>query len=335
MVILADKLIDLRKKNGWSQEALAAKLGVSRQAISKWESTQSMPDLDRIVAMSEVFGVSTDYLIKDGIAAERAHEEIGDVAPNTLLRQVSMEEAVEFLAMKRRAAIHIAAGVAVCIVAFALPTVLNILAADPARQWPRDVVEALSGILFFVPVAAAVALFIVSGMALQKFSYLSEEAFETAYGVSGMVKQQRSELQPRMVLHVTVGVVLCIFAVLTFIAEDLFGYYYGPNGRTVIALGFVLVAIAVYLFIRVAIPWGALNRLEQSGDYTIKQKQINKKIGPVMGIYWLGVTAIYLAYSFATDLWDRSWAIWPVAGVLCGILAIGLAVALEHRANRA
>ena len=59
-MILADKIIDLRKKNGWSQEELAEKLGVSRQAVSKWEGAQSVPDLARVLQMSELFGVSTD-----------------------------------------------------------------------------------------------------------------------------------------------------------------------------------------------------------------------------------------------------------------------------------
>ena len=58
-MILADKIIDLRKKAGMSQEELAEKLGVSRQSVSKWESAQSTPDLNRILKMSEIFGVST------------------------------------------------------------------------------------------------------------------------------------------------------------------------------------------------------------------------------------------------------------------------------------
>ena len=57
---LADKIIEERKKNGWSQEELASKLGVSRQAVSKWESSGSIPDLQRILQMSELFGVTTD-----------------------------------------------------------------------------------------------------------------------------------------------------------------------------------------------------------------------------------------------------------------------------------
>lgn len=59
-MILADKIIDLRKKAGWSQEELAQQLGVSRQSVSKWEGAQSIPDIDKILQMSRIFGVSTD-----------------------------------------------------------------------------------------------------------------------------------------------------------------------------------------------------------------------------------------------------------------------------------
>ena len=64
-MILAEKIMEERKKNGWSQEELAEKLSVSRQAVSKWESAQSIPDLQRVIQLSEIFGVSTDYLLKD------------------------------------------------------------------------------------------------------------------------------------------------------------------------------------------------------------------------------------------------------------------------------
>ena len=57
-MILADKIINERKKNGWSQEELASKLSVSRQSVSKWEGAQAVPDLQKIIAMAEIFGVS-------------------------------------------------------------------------------------------------------------------------------------------------------------------------------------------------------------------------------------------------------------------------------------
>ena len=67
---LAEKIIRLRKEQGWSQEELAHRLEVSRQAVSKWESMASVPDLDKILKLSQLFGVSTDYLLKDDAAEE-------------------------------------------------------------------------------------------------------------------------------------------------------------------------------------------------------------------------------------------------------------------------
>ena len=64
-MILGDKITNLRKKAGWSQEELAHQLGVSRQAVSKWESVSSIPDLDKILRLSQLFEVSTDYLLLD------------------------------------------------------------------------------------------------------------------------------------------------------------------------------------------------------------------------------------------------------------------------------
>ncbi len=64
-MILADKIILLRKRKGWSQEELAEQLGVTRQSVSKWEGVQSVPDIQKIIQMSEIFGVTTDYLLKD------------------------------------------------------------------------------------------------------------------------------------------------------------------------------------------------------------------------------------------------------------------------------
>lgn len=67
-MIFADKLIMLRKKAGWSQEELAEQMDVTRQSVSKWEGAQSIPDIEKIIRLSELFGVSTDYLLKDEIA---------------------------------------------------------------------------------------------------------------------------------------------------------------------------------------------------------------------------------------------------------------------------
>ncbi len=69
-MILADKITALRKKAGWSQEELVEQLGVTRQSVSKWEGAQSVPDMDKVVQMSRLFGVTTDFLLKDELSEE-------------------------------------------------------------------------------------------------------------------------------------------------------------------------------------------------------------------------------------------------------------------------
>ena len=104
-MIFADKLIALRKKAGWSQEELAQQLNVSRQSVSKWEGAQSVPDLDKIVQLSRIFGVSTDYLLKD----EPEEQEPAPSLPEQPQRRcVSMEEASRYLELRRAAAPRLA-----------------------------------------------------------------------------------------------------------------------------------------------------------------------------------------------------------------------------------
>jgi transcriptional regulator with XRE-family HTH domain len=62
---LSDKLMKLRKRNGWSQEELAEKLNVSRQAISRWENETAQPDASNVLSLSRLFGVTADYLLND------------------------------------------------------------------------------------------------------------------------------------------------------------------------------------------------------------------------------------------------------------------------------
>lgn len=66
---LGERLQELRKSRGMSQEQLAEQAGVSRQSVSKWELGESAPELDKVVALCDFFGITTDYLLKGGEAA--------------------------------------------------------------------------------------------------------------------------------------------------------------------------------------------------------------------------------------------------------------------------
>ena len=95
-MIFADKLIALRKKAGYSQEELAQQLNVTRQSVSKWEGAQSVPDIEKILQISKLFGVTTDYLLKD----EMGEPEYAESEP-TALRCVTLEQANAALAQAK------------------------------------------------------------------------------------------------------------------------------------------------------------------------------------------------------------------------------------------
>lgn len=319
-MILADKIMELRKKNGWSQEELAEKVGVSRQSISKWESAQSVPDLNKILLLSKVFEVSTDYLLKDEIGEEECTNEIAEQSFQPKY-YVSMEQANEFLDLKQLTAPRIALGVALCILS---PVMLILFAAlTETGQFSMvftEVRAAMLGLIILIfMVAIAVFLFITSGAKTQEYEFLEKEQIETAYGVEGMVRAEQKRYRNTYVRNCAVGVCLCVLSVvplfMTIMVAD-----NGFLGSLGVSMLLCMVALGVFILVRSGIVWESYEKLLQEGEYNKIAKRNNKRNESIGGIYWTIVTAIYLAYSFLTFEWHRTWIVWPIAGVLFAAL---------------
>ena len=206
-MILADKITEERKKNGWSQEELANQLGVSRQAVSKWESAGAVPDLQRILQMSELFGVSTDYLLKDEMKAENItyHESTESYAEP--LKKVTMENANEFLDMKRNGSKVMANATSMCISSPILLIVLVTMAEDGVFHVSESLATVFGCVFLLGMVAAAVFLFITYGMRESHMEHFEKECFETEYGVSGMVREKKDSYEPIFIRGPAVGMV--------------------------------------------------------------------------------------------------------------------------------
>jgi hypothetical protein len=80
------------------------------------------------------------------------------------------------------------------------------------------------------------------------------------------------------------------------------------------------VAVGVFLIVRCSSIWGAFQILLQEGDYSIQGKEDSKKNAPLAGIYWGIAVAVFLLLSFLTNAWDKTWIVWPVAGVTYGVV---------------
>ncbi|MBQ3390560.1 MAG: helix-turn-helix transcriptional regulator [Firmicutes bacterium] len=330
-MILADKIIELRKKNGWSQEELAEMLDVSRQSISKWEGAQSVPDMNRILRLSEVFGVSTDFLLKDELTlADLAVP--GDYTavpvsadPIGPARTVTMEEAVSFMDNRLMAAARISIGVLMCILSPVLLILLGSASDAGLIGLNENQAAGLGLVVLILLIGGAVALFVTSGLRSKRYEYLDREPIETLYGVDGVVRERRERFRGTFTRQLVAGIVLCVLSALPlFITLMIFGDDGTPFSDfrycISIAITLVLVAIGVFFIVRSCVVWGGFQRLLETGEYTREQKLENKRNQYIDAIYWCSVTAIYLAWSFITFNWQHTWIIWPIAGVAYGVL---------------
>ena len=332
-MIFADKLIDLRKKNGWSQEELAEKLNVSRQAVSKWEGAQSIPDMARIIQLSELFGVSTDYLLKDNL--EQAETTSGsepsqDTVPDVPVRTIGMEEANAFLKIKEENSRRVALGVLLCILSPVALILLGGMNDCKLWNWSENAAGGVGMVIMLLMILPAVGLFITAGLRINPYERLEKEPIETLYGVTGMVKTRQEKFQPLHNRYLIIGVLLCVASLIPLFISLVFAKE-GSIWQVVgIAAILVLCAIGVMLIVRVCIIQGSYQILLEEGDYSRESKESNRHTSLLTTAYWCLVVAIFLLWSFLTNDWRNTWIIWPVAAVLY-VAVVGIARALEKK----
>lgn len=321
---LADKIITLRKKNGWSQEELADRLDVSRQSVSKWEGAQSMPDIDKILAMSRIFGVSTDYLLKEDTDETKIDR--------PARRLVSMEEARDFLALRRAAAKQIATGTLLCILS-PLPLVLLGWLHERMHLLSEDIAAGAGLAALLVMISIACGLFISCGMKVKPYEYLETDEFDTEYGVVSMVRQLQKTFLPTYTRCNCIGTMLCILCGIPLFLSAGTGTstFWGAIG---VMITLPTVAYGVFCFIYGGVNWAAMQKLLQEDDYTPINKRISKKMNAVSSVFWLITTACYLAWSFLTYDWYVSWIIWPVNGLLYAALSVGMRQFFKNQITR-
>ena len=311
-MIFADKLIALRKKSGWSQEELAEKLGVTRQSVSKWEGAQSVPDIDKILQLSHLFGVTTDYLLKDELG--EPEYTAGDDAP--ALRKVTLAQANDYLTQAHANAPKMALATALCVLS---PVPLIALGALAEYGYFRaDFATGLGLCTLLVLVAVAVVLFMQCGAAVKPYEFLEKEPIDTEYGVTGLAHERRDAFAAQYNRGNILGTVLCIlcavplFAAMMFLDTDILA-------AAAVCLLLVLVACGVYAFVRVGTVQDALNQLLEEGDFTRDAKARKGAIRAVAAAYWLLVVANFLFSTYGpygNGQPEYSWFIWAIAGVI-------------------
>ena len=328
-MILADKIINERKKNGWSQEDLANMLSVSRQSVSKWEGAQAVPDLNRIIKMAELFNVSTDYLLKDEVEIEKTAEYNESVESSDNLVKISLEDADRYIKTIERNTPTAMIATAL----FVLCPVLLIFLAGVSGFFPDVISENTAVIIglaaLFLSIAAGVVLWIMIESKESEFKTLNKENFETMYGVEGMVKEKKNAFSQKSTILTSIGVILCILSPVPIIFTGLAG---GADFAVIccVCLLLIMIACAVSIFIYTTRINSSYNKLLSDGRKNKERFRSNQKLDRFGGIYWCLVVAIFMFCGLSYNKWQLAGVIFPIAGVLYAAVMGIIKIAIGH-----
>ena len=326
-MILADKIIRLRKKNGWSQEELADKMNVSRQAVSKWESAQTIPDLEKILQLGALFSVTTDYLLKDEIEEE---EFSNDSSSDTTVKKISIEEANTYLEQRKRASWRIALATFLCILSPIALIVLSTLSELPNTIITETTAGAVGLVVLFAFILCAVPIYIYCGFKNEPYAFLDKNIpFELEYGVKGMVTERKKKFRDTYVKFNIIAAGICIFSPIPLIVSG-----FTENELLVImmlALLMIVAGIGAGIFIVVGIQNASMQKLLKEGEFTEKEKKRTSVKEAVGYAYWGVLTAIFFIWGFLGNdgsgiqgnswiSWRYNWIVFAVGGILFPIV---------------
>lgn len=308
---LSEKIMMLRKKEGWSQEELANHLQISRQAVSKWESGQSMPDTDKIIQLSQLFHVTTDYLLLD-------QENEGNIQTGIYL---SLTQVQEYLKIRKQSSLKIAFATFLCVIS-PIPLIgLTTLSQYQRFHMTENLSVSLGLSFLIICITIAVILFCLCAFKVKKYEFLEKEDFSLENGVKEYTFKEKEEYQDCYHRYQIIGIALCILSVLPIFI--FLNYEFLESIAVCILLFFV--SIGCFFLVLAGTYQNALDKILQTGDYTPKQKKNNILKSKISTIYWLVVTAIFLYYTFGKNgngQMQYSWIIWAIAGVLFGVVMI-------------
>lgn len=235
-------------------------------------------------------------------------------------RYVDREEAETFIKMSRRTSIWVSFGVMLCILSPCALIYIGTL-QDYSKNGISDGMIVLFGLIpLLILVAIAVVMFCWNGMKMEKYEYMKKENFQMDAAFKEVLKQRQEQEKPKATLELIIGILLCIFSVMPLLVvgamldDDLYAAY---------ALIFllVMVSVSIWFFIAGGSTVNSLKILLQEEEFSKEGKKSQKLMDVIGGIYWPIATVIYLGWSFWTMDWGFTWIVWPIAGILYGVIA--------------
>lgn len=286
------KLQSLRKEKGLSQEALAERLNVSRQAVSKWESGAGYPEMDKLILISDLFGVSIDYLIKD------SHEPVQDEQRVESKYFMNNQKIKEYMNFKRHFGLRIGGAVSAIILSVIFP----ILMSDSQN-------EMIGTMVMLLIVAMAVGVLIMTGISSEDYSELEKKEINMSFNDLQEIQNQYMNFKSKFGMSIAFGVFFIIVAVaiVAFIEE------YVKNEYLAGVILIVCVAISVFIFIYQGIKDGMYRFLVQNKKYINEQRKEEKSL---YAITMPLAAMIYLIMGFTQEWWHPGWIIFPVTAII-------------------
>lgn len=273
----------LRKRQGMTQEALAEKMEVSRQSVSKWESNSAYPEMDAILRLCDLFHCDMDTLLR------------GDVS-----RRFGEDAAAYDKHMNRFAA---AMAVGVALVLLGVAAMLAMIG--------QFMSEGESVAVFFLFLIAAVTLFIISGMGHGTFLRQHPNAGPC------YTKEEMDRFERRFPALIALPVALILLGVLFFLcmAPQRFGggvFYQEQWVASCTAVMILCIAIAAS-----TLTWAGIQH-SKYGFPEEKQTPSQRLVGRIWGAGMVAATALYVGLGFGLDLWEQAAPIvYTVAALLC------------------
>lgn len=291
-----ENLQNLRKIKGMSQEQLAEQLEVSRQAVSKWESGNGYPEIEKLLIICEIFECSIDTLMKGKITADLTGEK------------------KKYESLQNRFSKGIALGVGIILVGVTILLYLAGIANMAATEALEERYAILGVVILLCCVAVAVPIFIVLGIEEENFDkkhpqlphFYSEEEVE--------------KFEKKFIKAMACGVAVILIGVIGLIAM------YGlrvVNEESTIPVVFLMtcVTIAVPNFIYFGIQKVKYDIEEYNETHSEEGKKREEKTGKISGVIMMTATAIFLASGWLFQLWKINWVVFPIGGIVCGIVS--------------
>lgn len=231
-------------------------------------------------------------------------------------RKLTFDEIKGFVAAKAKNAILLSLGVFLSICCVVPPIVTDAL----------NVSDNMGAIGLFIVLAISISFYILASSAMEDYKFMYEENCSIDAAEREYLNNKRREFSNKYAVLLSIGISLCVLSIVPPIALDDYGILEDLSA----AFLFIFVGAGVFMITYANIIKNSfeqvlsINTKKPSKNYRNRyrgdEKYSNKTVAVIMSVYWQTITCIYLVLSFASGSWHLTWLIWPIAGVICGLI---------------